>query len=146
MSSMKFLSHEVALCLYKSTIWPCMEHCCHVRADASICFLKFSNKLQQRIWRTVGFSLAASLEPLAHRQNVASLRLFYRYYFGRCSPELDQLVPFPYSCGRSTRYSDRSHDFSVTIPRYKDVYINGFFPRTARLCRMLFFDLWSKWL
>ena len=28
--SMKFLSPEVALYLYKSTIWPCMEYCCHV--------------------------------------------------------------------------------------------------------------------
>ena len=37
---------------------------------------------------------------------------------------------------RSTRYSDRSHDFSVTtIPRcYKNVYVNSFFhPRTAGL-------------
>ena len=30
------------------------------------------------------------------------------------------------------------HDFSVTIPRcYKDVYINSFFPRTARLWNSL---------
>ena len=30
-------------------------------------------------------------------------------------------------------YSDRLHDFSVTIPRCdKDVYVNNFFPRTAR--------------
>ena len=28
--SMKFLSPEVALYLYKSTIWSCMEYCCHV--------------------------------------------------------------------------------------------------------------------
>ena len=28
--SMKFLSPEVALYLYKSTIHPCMEYCCHV--------------------------------------------------------------------------------------------------------------------
>ena len=28
--SMKFLSAEVALYLYKSTIHPCMEYCCHV--------------------------------------------------------------------------------------------------------------------
>ena len=28
--SMKFLSPEVALYLYKSTKRPCMEHCCHV--------------------------------------------------------------------------------------------------------------------
>ena len=27
--SMKFLSPEVALYLYKSTIRPCMEYCCH---------------------------------------------------------------------------------------------------------------------
>ena len=77
--------------------------------------------------------LPASLEPLAHRRNVASLSFFYRYYFGRYSSELAQLIPLPYSPGRSTRYSDRLHDFSVTIPRrYKDVYVNSFFPRTAR--------------
>ena len=42
---------------------------------------------------TVGSSLTASLEPLAHCPNVTSLSLFYRYYFGRCSSELAQLVP-----------------------------------------------------
>ena len=78
------------------------------------------------------------LEPLAHRRNVASLSLFYKYYFGRSSSELAQLVPLPYSRGRSTRYSDRLHDFSVTIPRcYKDVYVNSFLPRTARLWNSL---------
>ena len=28
--SMKFLSPEVAVYLYKSAIWSCMKHCCHV--------------------------------------------------------------------------------------------------------------------
>ena len=32
-------------------------------------------------FRNVGPSLAASLEHLAHRQNVACLSQFYRYYF-----------------------------------------------------------------
>ena len=136
--SVKFLSPEVALYLYKSTIRPCMEYCCHVWAGAPSCYLELLDKLQKRICRTVGPSLAASLEPLAHRRNVASLSLFYRYYFGRCSSELAELVPLPYSRGRSTRYSDRLHDFSVTIPRcYKDVYVNSFFPRTARLWNSL---------
>ena len=71
--SMKFLSPEVALYLYKSTIRPCMEYCCHVRAGAPSCYLELLDKLQKRICRTVGPSLAASLEPLAHRRNVASL-------------------------------------------------------------------------
>ena len=73
--SMKFLSPEVALCLYKSTIHPCMEYCCHVWAGAPSCYLELLDKLQKQICRTVGPSLPASLEPLAHCQNVASLSL-----------------------------------------------------------------------
>ena len=95
--SMKFFSPEVALYLCKSTICPCMEYCCHVWACAPSCYLELLDKLQKRICRTVGPSLAASLEPLAHRRNVASLSLFYRYYFGRCSSELAELVPLPFS-------------------------------------------------
>ena len=85
-------------------------------------YLELLDKLQKWICRTVGPSLAASLEPLVHRRNATKLSLFYMYYFGRCSSELAELVPFPYSRGRSTRYSDRLHDISVTISRcYKDV-------------------------
>ena len=65
--SMKFLSPGVALYLYKSTIRPCMEYCCHVWAGAPSCYLNLLDKLQKRICRIVGPSLAASLEPLAHR-------------------------------------------------------------------------------
>ena len=144
--SMKFLSPEAALYLYKSTIRPCMKYCCHVWVGAPSCYLELLDKLQKQICRTVGPSLAASLEPLAHRQNVASLSLFYRYYFGRFSSELAQLVPLPFSRGR---FSDRLHNFSVTVPTcYKNVYVNSFFPHTARLrnswpieCSPLTYDL-----
>ena len=96
------------------------------------------NKLQKQIYRTAGPSLAASLEPLAYHRNVASFSLFYRYYFGRCSSELAQLVPLPYSQGRSTCYSDRLHDFSITIPRfYKDGYVKSFFLCMAGLWNSL---------
>ena len=115
--SMKFLSLEVPLYLYKSTIRPCMEYCCHIWAGAPSCYLELLDKLQKRTCKTVGTSLGASFEPLARRRNVASLFLFYRYYFGRCSSGLSQLVLLPYSRGRSTRYSDRLHYFFVTIPR-----------------------------
>ena len=125
--SMKFLSPAVALHFYKSTKRPCMQYCCHVWTGAPNCYLELLGKLQKRICRTVGPSLAASLEPLAHHQNVARLSLFYRYYFGRCSSELAQLVPLPYSRGRSARYFDRLHDFSVIIPRcYNDAYVKQF--------------------
>ena len=106
-----------------------MKYCCNVWAGSPSCYLEVLDKL----CRTVGPSLGASLEPLAYRRNVVSLTLFCRYYFGRCSSELSQLVPLPFPRGRSTGYSDRLHDFSVTSPRcYKNVYTNSFFPRTAR--------------
>ena len=113
-----------------------MEYCCHVWAGAPSYYLELLDKIQKQICRTVSPSLATSLEPLAHPQNVASLSLFYRYYFGRCSSELAQLVPLPFSGGRSTLY--KWHDFSVTIPRcYKDIYVNSFLPRTARFWNSL---------
>ena len=72
---MKFLSPEIALYLYESTICPCMEYCCDVWAGTSSCYLELLDKLQKQICMTVGPSLAASLEPLAHHQNVASISL-----------------------------------------------------------------------
>ena len=43
--SMKFLSPEVALYFYESTIRPRMEYCCHVWAGAPNCFLELLEKL-----------------------------------------------------------------------------------------------------
>ena len=123
---------EVALYLYKTTIRPCME-CFLVWSGALTCYLEWSGKLQKRISRSLGPSFATSLESLIYRQNVASLSLFYRYCFRKCSSELAQLVPLNFFRGRSTRYSDKLHDFSVTFPRCcEDVYGNRFFPRISR--------------
>ena len=41
--SMNFLSSVVALHLYKSTLWPCMEYCCHVWAGAVSCYFELLN-------------------------------------------------------------------------------------------------------
>ena len=94
--SLKFLSPEVALYLFKSNILPCMEYCCHVWAGVPSCYLQLLDNLQKQIYRIVGPSFADSLEPLAHCRNVGSSSLFYRYYFGRCSLELAQLVPLSF--------------------------------------------------
>ena len=68
--SMMFLSPEVNLYLYISSIWPCREYCCHIWSGALVATLTC---------RTVVPSLPTSDESLAHHQNVASLRLFYWY-------------------------------------------------------------------
>ena len=45
--SMTFLSPEVALYFFKSTIYPCMEYCRHVWAGAPSCYLELLDKLQK---------------------------------------------------------------------------------------------------
>ena len=136
---MKFLSPEVALYLYKSNSHsPCMKYCCLVWVSAHCCYLELLDKLQKQICMVVSPLFAASLQPLAYHQSVASLSIFYRYYFGRYSAELAQLVPLSFSRWRSTGFSDCFHDISVTISRcYKDIYANSVSPGTAKIWNSL---------
>ena len=81
------------LYLYKSTIRPGMEYCCHIWAGAPARHLSLLDSLQRHIVNLVGHDLSSSLEPLSLRRSVASLSLFYRYYNGRCSKGLSLVVP-----------------------------------------------------
>ena len=82
-------------------------------------FLVWETKEREEIQQKGGLPLPLhSLDSLDHHRNIASLILFCRYYFGRCSYALAELVSFRYSCGRSTSYFEILHDFSVTIPTW----------------------------
>ena len=74
-----------------------MEYCRYDWVAASSSYLELLDKLQKQTCKTVGLLLGASLEPLVHCRNVASLSIFYRYFFGKFSSELTQLVSFCYS-------------------------------------------------
>ena len=90
------------------------------------------NGIYQRtvLIKIYGTTLAATLNLIIH-QNVPTLILFYRYYFGRCSSEMVEMVQFPCSCGRCNRYFNKLHDFSVNIPRCdEDVYVMSLFSGT----------------
>ena len=54
--SMRFLSLEYHLYLYKSSIRPCMVYCCHVWAGVPSCYLELLDKLQKQICFTCCFS------------------------------------------------------------------------------------------
>ena len=130
--SMKLLSPEVALYLYKSTIRPWMEYCCHVWAGAPSCYWELP--VQKQICRTVSPSRAASLEPLAHRRYVASISLFYGYYFARCSSERAQLVPLPSSRGKCTHCQALSGDLQHAYGKMNAKILLG-----ERWCAMFIF-------
>ena len=127
------VSSALDLYLFKSTIWLCMEYCFHVWACAPSCYLELLDKLQKRICRTVGLTLAASLEPLAHRQNVASYSIYYRCYFGSSLNLFHFLI---LEGGLLVILIDCM--IFVTIPTcYDDVYVSSFLTSTARLWNSL---------
>ena len=70
--SVNFLLPVFDFYFYKSTIQDCMEYRCHVWAGTRSRYLDMLEKLQKRIFRTVGTSLASSLEPLALHKNATS--------------------------------------------------------------------------
>ena len=130
---MKFLSSEFAYYFYKFTAQPCMGYYLHDQVGTTSYSLNIWDELQTLECRTVNHSF----ETLPHCLNVATLSLFCRYCFGRCSSELAELFLLPYLNGRSTRYSSRWHDFSVTILGcFSDVFISSFFPCIARRARL----------
>ncbi len=115
-----------------------MEYCCHIWGGSSNDALSLLDKVQKRIVNIVGPALAANLQPLSHRRNVASLSLFYKYYNGHCSKELASLVPSTKIHSRVTRHSIKCHPFSVTVPKCsKNAYSSSFFPRTSALWNSL---------
>merc|ERR1711921_23060 len=72
------------------------------------------------------------------RRKVASLSLFYTYYFGRCSLELASCVPPPLERPRNTRQSANAHRYSVSIANSRvNSFDNCFFPSNSKLWNSL---------
>ena len=115
--SQRFLTPESILYLYKSTIRPCMEYCSHIWDGAPRSHgLDLLDRVQKRVVSLVGSGLSANLQALSQRRDIASLRLFYKYCYGKCSSELADLVPLKCATVRSTRISKQMHRHTVNPP------------------------------
>ena len=68
------------------TLFPCLGSC----SQLLLGYVRYATETDMK--DSVGPSFAVSFEPLVHGSNEASLSLFYSYYFGRWSSELDELV------------------------------------------------------
>ena len=85
-------------------------------------------------------SLTLTLDPLSLHRKVASLSLFYRYYFGHCSDELAVCIPPPMAQPRSTRQASIAHNYCVELSNARMNQVSdGFFPSTSCLWNSPFF-------
>ena len=73
-------------------------------------YISLLDRVESKAIRLIGDpSLTSTLDPLSLRRKVASLSLFYRYYFGRCSDELAACIPPPMAQPRFTRQASFAH-------------------------------------
>ena len=134
----RFLPQKSILYLYKATIRPMMEHCCHLWAGAPKTQLSLLDRVEKRLKNLVGIELANELQPLSVRRDVASLSLFYRYYFGKCSQSLHECVPKPKVFSRSTRSASSLTRYRVNMERSRtESRSSSFFVRTSRIWNQL---------
>ena len=137
--SVKFLSPEVALYLYKSTIRPCMEYSCHVRAGVPSCYLELLDKLQNEYVALLIFHLLLVLNPWL------IVEMWLTSVFSILVTLVDVLQNwlngFHFLLLVAGLLVIRDSKFSVTIPRcYKDVYVSSIFPHTAKLWNSLLIE------
>merc|ERR1712002_1268562 len=93
-------------------------------------------------------SFTSSLDSLSLRRKGASLSLFYRYYFGRCSLELANCIPPLLERPRNTRQASNAHRYSASIANSRiNCFNNCFLPSTSKLWNSLpesvFSDLYN---
>ena len=87
-----FLTPESILYLYKSTFRPYMEYCSHIwGGDPRSHELDLLDWLEKRVVILVGSGHSSDLQALSHRRDVASLSLFYKYYYGKCGSHTSQM-------------------------------------------------------
>ena len=97
------------------------------------------DRVESKAIRLIGDpSLTSTLDPLSLRHKVASLSLFYRYYFGHYSDELAACIPPPMARPHSTRQATFAHNYCVELSNARiNRFSDGCFPTTSRLWNSL---------
>ena len=113
---------------YTGFIRSCLEYCSHIWGSSP--YTSLFDRVESKAVRLIGDpSLTSTLDPLSLRRKVASLSLFYHYYFGHCSDELAACIPLPMAQPRSTRQASFAHNHSVELSNARiNWFSDGFFP------------------
>ena len=123
--------------LYTGFIRPCLEYCSHIWGSSP--YTSLLDRVESKAIRLISDpSLTSTLDPLSLRRKVASLSLFYRYYFGHISDELAACIPPPMARPRSTRQAIFAHNYCVELSNARiNRFSDGFFPSTSHLWNSL---------
>ena len=132
-----FFSSAELLQLYVGLIRPCMEYCSHVWGGSP--YVRLLDGVERKAFRLINDAdLTSNLDSLSLRRRVASLTIFYKYYFGNCSREIKSIMPLPLLRPRNTRQASVSHTYCVRLEQARiDRYDQSFIPFTSRVWNSL---------
>ena len=105
-----------------------MEYCSHIWGSSP--YTSLLDRVESKAISLIGDpSLTSTLDPLSLRRKVASLSLFYSYYFDHCSDELAACIPPPMAWPRFTRQASFAHNYCVELSNARiNWFSDGFFP------------------
>ena len=145
----QYFNFAQLLTLYTGSIRHCLEYCSHIWGSSP--YTSLLDRVESKAIHLTGDpSLTSTLDPLSLRRKVASLSLFYRYYFGHCSEELAACSPPPMARPRSTRQASFAHSYCVNSPMREligSVMVSSLLlPAFGTLSLLLYFRLPSTFL
>ena len=123
--------------LYTGFICPCLEYCFHILGSSP--YTSLLDRVESKAICFIGDpSLTSALDPLSLHRKVASLSLFYSYYFGHCSEEPAACIPPPMARPCFTRQASFAHNYCVELSNVRiNQFSDGFFPYTSHLWNTL---------
>ena len=122
--------------VYKAQILSIMEHACLSWMSASPTVLNQLDSIQQKGLRIIGVNQATACTELAipslqHRREVAAIKVLYKMHTSHCPRDLQELLPCPYTSGRTTRASSSMPNHALAMPHAKTSTLDRTFLHSA---------------
>ena len=122
--------------VYKAQIRSIMEHACLSWMSALPTVLNQLDSIQQKALRIIGVNQATACTELAiprlkHRREVAAVTVLYKMHSSHCPRDLQELLPCPYTSGRTTRASSSMPNHALAMPHAKTSTLDRTFLHSA---------------
>ena len=122
--------------VYKAQIRSIMEHACLSWMSTSPTVLNQLDSIHQKALRIIAVNEATACTELAipslqHRREVAAVTVLYKMHTSHCPRDLQELLPCPYTSGRTTRASSSMPNNALTMPHAKTSTLDRTFLHSA---------------
>ena len=122
--------------VYKAQIRSIMEHSCLSWMSTSPTVLNQLDSIKQKALRIIVVNQATvctelAIPSLQQRREVAAVTVLYKVHTSHCPRDLQELLPCPYTSGRTTRASSSMPNHALAMPHAKTSTLDRTFLHSA---------------